>query len=66
MIHRYEREMETASSIIRKKITWRGLVNSLAQSIPFFSYAAALCYGGFLVASEELHFKNVIKYDINH
>ncbi|XP_055294777.1 multidrug resistance protein homolog 65-like [Sitodiplosis mosellana] len=61
MIYRYEEEMKMASSIIRKKIIWRGLVNSIAQSIPFFSYAVALCYGGFLVANGELHFKNVIK-----
>lgn len=62
MIERYVSEMTKVSSIIRKKIIWRGLVNSLAQSIPFFGYAVALCYGGFLIADGEIHFKNVIKY----
>lgn len=62
MIYRYAREMEIASSIIRKKIIWRGFYNSIAQCIPFISYSVALCYGGFLVANGEVHFKNVIKY----
>lgn len=61
MIARYVVEMEKVSKMIRKKIMWRGLVNSTTQSIPFFAYAAALCYGGFLVAYGEIHFKNVIK-----
>ncbi|XP_031626047.1 multidrug resistance protein homolog 65 [Contarinia nasturtii] len=61
MIDRYVTEMTKVSKMIRKKIIWRGLVNSAAQSIPFFAYAAALCYGGFLVANGEIHFKNVIK-----
>lgn len=62
MIYRYVKEMEIASSIVRKKIIWRGLVNSSAQSIPFFSYAVALYAGGLLVANGEIHFKNVIKF----
>ncbi|XP_031622750.1 multidrug resistance protein homolog 65-like [Contarinia nasturtii] len=61
MIGRYEAEMAKVSKIIRKKIMWRGLVNSTTQSIPYFAYAAALCYGGLLVAYGEIHFKNVIK-----
>lgn len=63
MIDRYVTEMTNVSKMIRKKIVWRGLVNSTAQSIPFFAYAAALCYGGFLVANGEIHFKNVIKWE---
>lgn len=62
MIERYVGEISKVESIIRKKIIWRGTVNSTAQSIPFFGYAVALCYGGFLVANGEMHFKNVIKY----
>lgn len=61
MIIRYVNEMKKVESIIRKKIIWRGLVNSTAQAIPFFAYAVALCYGGFLIAAGEIHFKNVIK-----
>lgn len=67
MIDRYVKEVLKVEQIIRKKMVWRGLVNSTSQSIPFFGYAAALCYGGFLVANGEIHFKNIIKYDlINH
>lgn len=61
MIMRYVDEMVKVEKTIRKKIIWRGLVNSVAQSIPFFGYAIALYYGGLLVADGEIHFKNVIK-----
>lgn len=64
MIDRYVKEVFKVEQIIRKKMVWRGLVNSTSQSIPFFGYAAALCYGGFLVANGEIHFKNIIKYDL--
>lgn len=64
MIDRYVKEVLKVEQIIRKKMVWRGLVNSTSQSIPFFGYAAALCYGGFLVANGEIHFKNIIKYDL--
>lgn len=66
MIERYINEMTKVESIIRKKIIWRGTVSSIAQSIPFFGYAVALCYGGFLVANGEIHFKNVIKSVLPH
>lgn len=61
MIGRYANEMMRAEKIMQKKIRWRGLVNSLAQSIPFFAYVIALCYGGYLVAQKQIEFQNVIK-----
>lgn len=61
MIERYVTEMTKLAVMSRKKIMWRGLINSTAQTIPFFAYAIALCYGGFLIANGEIHFKNVIK-----
>lgn len=61
MIERYTNEMTRVERLIRKKIVWRGLVNSVAQSIPFLAYAVALCYGGYLVAVKEIEFQNVIK-----
>lgn len=61
MINRYVIEMDKVESIIRKKLIWRGSINSISQCIPLFGYAAALCYGGYLVAYGEIHFKNVIK-----
>lgn len=42
-------------------LAWRGLADSVAQSIPIFGYAITLCYGGLLVARGEIHFKNVLK-----
>lgn len=61
MVERYVVEMKRVESMIRKKIVWRGLTNSVAQAIPFLAYAVALCYGGFLISAGEIHFKNVIK-----
>lgn len=61
MIGRYVDEMMKLERIVKSKIAWRGLANSVAQSIPFFGYAVALYYGGLLIASGEIHYKNVIK-----
>lgn len=61
MIDRYEAEIMNAHKVVRKKLAWRGVVNSFSQSIPFFAYAVALYYGGLLVADREIHFENVIK-----
>lgn len=61
MIERFVNEMTRVEKLIQKKIAWRGLVNSLTQSIPLFAYACALYYGAILIASKEIHFKNVIK-----
>lgn len=61
MIERYTSEMTRAEELIRKKIVWRGLVNSLQQCIGFFAYAGVLYYSSYLIAAQEIHFKNVIK-----
>lgn len=61
MIERYTNEMTNVETLIRKKIVWRGLVNSFAQTAPLIAYAYAFYYGSHLIASKELHFKNVIK-----
>lgn len=61
MIDRYVKEVENGVKIIKKQFNWRGLINSAGQSITLFIYAAGLCYGGFLVANGEVHYKNVIQ-----
>lgn len=61
MIDRYVEEVEKAEQMIKKTLLLRGLVNSTPPSIPFFIYAAGLCYGGILVSNGEIHYKNVIK-----
>lgn len=62
MIDRYAAETVKMSTLVRKKIAWRGMANSLAETIPTFANAFTLCYGGYLVAHGEMHFKNVIKW----
>lgn len=61
MIDRYVSETKKMFGLVRKKIAWRGLVNSLAQAIPTFANAVTLCYGAYLVMNGEIHIKNVIK-----
>lgn len=61
MIERFTVEMNKIERVIRKKILWRGLVQSAGQSIPFLAFAAAFFYGGLMVAREEIHFTSVIK-----
>lgn len=61
MINQYAAETVKMSTLVRKKIAWRGMANSLAESIPTLANALTLCYGGYLVANGEMHFKNVIK-----
>lgn len=61
VIARFIREMYRVEGIIKKKLIWRGLVSSTGQAIPFLGYAAALYYGGLMVANNEIHFKNIIK-----
>lgn len=61
MIDRYVTETTKMSDLVQKKIAWRGLVNSLAETIPSFASMLTFCYGGYLVVNGEIHFKNVIK-----
>lgn len=53
--------METVERISRKKIAWRGVLNSITQIIPFVANGIGLCYGGFMVSNNEIQYKNVIK-----
>lgn len=62
MIERFVAEMDKIECVIRKKIIWRGFVQSVAQAIPFFTSAATFSYGGLMVANDEIHFTSVIKY----
>lgn len=63
-ISRFTREMENVQRIGRKKIVWRGLLNSVTQAISFgLTYGFALSYGGYMVAHGEIHYKEVIRYD---
>lgn len=61
MIDRFTHEMDKVEILARKKAIWRGLINSVSQAIPFLLYAIALSYGGYLVANDELHYKNIVR-----
>lgn len=61
MIERYVDEMSRVETLLKKKTIWRGVTNSVAQAIPLIAYAVALCYGGFLIAWGEMHYKDVLK-----
>lgn len=61
MIERFLIEMNKVEILAHKKTIWRGLINSISQAIPFLLYAIALSYGGYLVANDELHYKNIIR-----
>lgn len=60
-ISQFTKEMKTVQQIARKKTLWRGLFNSITQIIPGISYGLALCYGGFMVANGDIHYKYVIR-----
>lgn len=62
MIKRFIDEMERVEKLAFKMISFRGLVNSFSQAIPFLAYTVALCYGGFMVANGEIHYKNIVRY----
>lgn len=61
MIVRFVNEMQRAEHLSKKKIMYRGLVNSFSQAIPLLAYAVALTYGGHMVAYGEIHYKHVVR-----
>lgn len=61
MIQRFIDEMVRVERLGRKKIIYRGLVNSFSQAIPLLAYGVALCYGGFMVAYGEVHYKEIVR-----
>lgn len=62
VIRNFSREMSNVESLILKKLQWRGLINSISQSIPFLFYGIALFYGGIMVAKKQISYKDVIRY----
>lgn len=61
MIERFVNEMTRVEKTLQSKLTWRGLTNSIAQTIPFFLYDLSIFYSCHLIASKEVHFKNMLK-----
>lgn len=54
--------MEHVERLACKKVRFRGLVNSFSQAIPFLAYAIAFYYGGLMVANDEIHYKDLVRY----
>lgn len=61
MIARFSEEMQRVEKQSRKKIIFRGLVNSFSQAVPLLAYAVALGYGGYMVANDEIHYKEIVR-----
>lgn len=61
MIERFISEMNKIECVIRKKVFWRGIVQSSARAIPLLIAAPTFSYGGYMIAKEEIHFTSIIK-----
>lgn len=61
MIDRFTIEMSKVELIAKRKMIWRGLINSTTQAIPILAYGVALYYGGILVSRGEIYYKSVIR-----
>lgn len=59
-LHRYELALFLSGKAAQKKLRLRGIVWALGQTAPFFGYALAFYYGGYLVAVENVPFKSII------
>ena len=59
-MQRYINEAKAITEASKLKTKLRGVVFSIGQSSPYFSYALALYYGGILVAGREMEFQHVI------
>ena len=62
VIEQYTEAIIKVEKLLGSKLRYRGLVNSCGQSLMFFGYAFALCYGGVLVSEGSLPFQDIIKY----
>lgn len=52
--------MDNVETLTLKKLKWRGLINSISQTLPFLFYGIALFYGGIMVARKQISYKDVI------
>ncbi|XP_055846900.1 multidrug resistance protein homolog 65-like [Episyrphus balteatus] len=61
LINKFNEEMRKGEMEIRKKLRYRGIINSLVQAFLFLAYAFTLSYGGILVAQGSIPFQDIIK-----
>lgn len=61
LIKIYDAEVERYRNEIKKKLRYRGVVNSLGMSIMFLGYAITLTYGGYMCSEGRIQFENIMK-----
>uniref|UniRef100_A0A1A9WG68 Uncharacterized protein n=1 Tax=Glossina brevipalpis TaxID=37001 RepID=A0A1A9WG68_9MUSC len=61
IIDKYNEQIREVEVLIRRKLKFRGIINSIGQAFLFFAYAVGLCYGGVLVSEGKLPFQDIIK-----
>ncbi|XP_061393524.1 multidrug resistance protein homolog 65 [Musca vetustissima] len=61
LIKMYDLEVERYRQEIKKKLRYRGVINSLGMSIMFLGYAITLTYGGYMCADGRIKFENIMK-----
>ncbi|XP_049836463.1 multidrug resistance protein homolog 49-like [Schistocerca gregaria] len=59
-IDHYNLSLHLAAKAMMKRMRLRGVVFATGQTAPFFGYALALYYGGYLAVTEGLHYKNIV------
>lgn len=55
-------EIENMALLTNKRLKRRGFAYSLSQTFPYLGFALTLCYGGFLVAENDIAYQDVIKF----
>jgi len=60
-VQRYTEELMEPHLSSRRQSHVRGFVFGFSQSIPFFAYAAAMYYGGYLIENEGASYDDVFK-----
>jgi ATP-binding cassette subfamily B (MDR/TAP) protein 1 len=60
-VREYERELRGPHETSKRQSHVRGLIFGFCQAMPFFAYSGCMYYGGYLVYSEGIEYKNVFK-----
>lgn len=61
LIEGYNRDVDKYMRLLRKRLRFRGIVNSSGMAILYFGYAVALTYGGILCSQGKIKYYNIIK-----
>ncbi|XP_055840861.1 multidrug resistance protein homolog 65-like [Episyrphus balteatus] len=61
LIVEYNKDVEKYKALLKKRLRFRGIVNSSGMAILYFGYAVALTYGGILCSEGKIKYYNIIK-----